>query len=285
MFLNYDCRRDREPLFEKTINTLASIAQGRASEEFNASQKSAAEAAQVRTAAMNTLSAIIEAITINADRAVELRERAGMGMGGESDLPPSGEAAEARARLAMERAAARALENEKALELAEAKMPAAAGPPLAALSHGAAPSPGASSQSQSQNLATSYEATKRRRRILEQAAVKFAVKQKKGIEFMQSVGLCDDTPESVAKAFHELKDTLDKTAMGDYMGEDKRECLPLWYQPCCSMSKCYLQRSISLYCTPTWTKSTSWASPLMPPSVGFCLGSVFPARLRRSIAW
>ena len=47
------------------------------------------------------------------------------------------------------------------------------------------------------------------------------MKARKGIEYMQSVGLCDSTPESVARVFHELKDVLDKTAIGDYMGEEK----------------------------------------------------------------
>lgn len=31
---------------------------------------------------------------------------------------------------------------------------------------------------------------------------------------MQSVGLCGDTPASIAAVFHELRDSLDKTAIG-----------------------------------------------------------------------
>lgn len=49
-------------------------------------------------------------------------------------------------------------------------------------------------------------------------AYRFSSKPKKGIKFLQDKGLLSREPEEVAKFFH--SDTrLNKTAVGDYMGE------------------------------------------------------------------
>jgi brefeldin A-inhibited guanine nucleotide-exchange protein len=56
---------------------------------------------------------------------------------------------------------------------------------------------------------------------LTRAAIKFKNKPKDGIAHLVKIGKCQDTPESIAAVFHELRDVLDKTAMGDYMGGEK----------------------------------------------------------------
>ena len=77
IFLNYDCAEARQNLFEDSANTLASIAQGRASDEFNASQKTVAEASAIKHAALQALCAIMQSIVVMADATIgEAAEKA-----------------------------------------------------------------------------------------------------------------------------------------------------------------------------------------------------------------
>ncbi|RYG43183.1 hypothetical protein EON68_00785, partial [archaeon] len=62
IFLNYDCVDGRQNLFESSVNVLASIAQGRASAEFNASQKTVAETVAIRSAALGALASIVQSM-------------------------------------------------------------------------------------------------------------------------------------------------------------------------------------------------------------------------------
>ena len=56
---------------------------------------------------------------------------------------------------------------------------------------------------------------------VKRAAIKFKSKPRDGIAHLVKIGKCQDTPESIAAAFHELAEVFDKTMMGDYMGGEK----------------------------------------------------------------
>lgn len=62
---------------------------------------------------------------------------------------------------------------------------------------------------------------KRQKEEITRAAIRFKSKPKDGIAHLVKIGKCQDTPESIAAVFHELRDFLDKTMMGDYMGGEK----------------------------------------------------------------
>lgn len=203
IFLNYDCAEGRQDIFEASVQVLASIAQGRTSAEFNASQATVAETAAIRHAAMAALGAVMDSCAILADQAALQTQQA---------------AAAAAARAAP---SAEALAAADAADAAGDTDDAAPLPPgLQSPGGAAAPAPTAAAAASSA-LARQYDEQRRRRALHERAAAKFSVKARKGIEYMQSVGLCDSTPESVARVFHELRDCLDKTAIGDYLGEEK----------------------------------------------------------------
>ena len=53
------------------------------------------------------------------------------------------------------------------------------------------------------------------------AAFKFKAKARDGIAHLVKIGRCTDAPDSIAKAFYDLRDVLDKTAMGEFMGGEK----------------------------------------------------------------
>ena len=72
------------------------------------------------------------------------------------------------------------------------------------------------------SLAEAHERKKKTQQQLARAAVRFARKPSDGLKYLVSIGRCSMEPASVAAVFHDLKDVLDKTAIGDYMGEDKQ---------------------------------------------------------------
>eukprot|EP00928_Gymnodinium_smaydae_P017978 TRINITY_DN16856_c0_g1_i1.p1 TRINITY_DN16856_c0_g1~~TRINITY_DN16856_c0_g1_i1.p1 ORF type:complete len:1849 (-),score=514.47 TRINITY_DN16856_c0_g1_i1:74-5620(-) len=62
---------------------------------------------------------------------------------------------------------------------------------------------------------------KQRKRELQVGINKFNMKPKRGIEYLQQGGFISDSPEAVADLFRNGDLGLDKTAIGDYLGEDK----------------------------------------------------------------
>jgi hypothetical protein len=213
LFLNYDCSEGRGDLFEPSVMALASIAQGRTSADFNASQKTASEATAIRGAALQALSQVLQSIVVTADLA--------MGVG---TTPAGGEAAPAAAA-GGSRAANGDDDKDDDKDDADAAAEHAGGNgPQASPggSNGASSAPaaaaGGGAGAASSNLARQYDEAKRKRALWERAAIKFAVKPKNGIAFLTANGLCDGSAGGVAAVFHDKKDVLDKTSIGDYMG-------------------------------------------------------------------
>lgn len=221
IFLNYDCTEGRQNVFEDSVRVLSSIAQGRASDDFNSSQKTAAEAAAIKAAAMQALAAVMQSVVVLADAgAKQIAQSEGLGVSGSGVLDgPDGTEDGDKAKDKGDKA------DKDDADADDVTAGAGAGGVMSPMS---SPQPGGSgagahhAHSSSAALARSYDEQKKRRVLLEKAAVKFAVKPRKGVEYMQSVGLADETPGGVAAAFHELRDILDKTAIGEYMGEDKQ---------------------------------------------------------------
>lgn len=71
-------------------------------------------------------------------------------------------------------------------------------------------------------LAAQHDLKKKNMAVLERAAVKFAMKPRKGIEFLQKLGRCGTTPQEIAQCLYQHRDILDKTACGDYLGGEKQ---------------------------------------------------------------
>ncbi|CAK9112528.1 Brefeldin A-inhibited guanine nucleotide-exchange protein 1 (Brefeldin A-inhibited GEP 1) (ADP-ribosylation factor guanine nucleotide-exchange factor 1) (p200 ARF guanine nucleotide exchange factor) (p200 ARF-GEP1) [Durusdinium trenchii] len=67
----------------------------------------------------------------------------------------------------------------------------------------------------------SFQQKQKYMRDLENAASKFLIKPRKGIEYLVANGYIDNTPEDVALALLEFKDHFSKTLIGEYLGDDK----------------------------------------------------------------
>ncbi|KAK3864361.1 hypothetical protein Pcinc_029956 [Petrolisthes cinctipes] len=63
-----------------------------------------------------------------------------------------------------------------------------------------------------------FQSLKHQKEIWEQGIYMFNRKPRRGLAFLQSQGLLGSTPEDVAKFFHD-DDRLDKTQVGDYLGD------------------------------------------------------------------
>ncbi len=215
LFANFDCVDGRQDLVEKVANTLAAIAQGRASASFNATQRTAEEAAAVQHQALTALLAMVHTVRGAVD------ETLGM---------PSSAAAEAEAAAAAVEAAAgksgvtstAVVEDDEAEDAAAAAAAAAAADPESfADGDSDAESDAATSRAGRASLAGRFEESRKERALLQRAAIKFRMKPKLGIAFLQEMGRTDGSPESIARCFHQLGDVLDKTAMGEFMGGEK----------------------------------------------------------------
>ena len=69
LFINYDMANDRIDLFQRILASLASIAQGSTSEDFNASQKSPGETADLRFLAMQGVVTLTKSLSTIIDAA------------------------------------------------------------------------------------------------------------------------------------------------------------------------------------------------------------------------
>ncbi|XP_059618597.1 brefeldin A-inhibited guanine nucleotide-exchange protein 1 [Phlebotomus argentipes] len=73
------------------------------------------------------------------------------------------------------------------------------------------------------DLPEELEERKQRKEIMEMGIDMFNRKPKKGVAFLQERGLLGDSVEAIAKWLHE-DDRLDKTVIGDYLGENDDHC-------------------------------------------------------------
>lgn len=70
-------------------------------------------------------------------------------------------------------------------------------------------------------IAEAYDAKKRRKADMAKAAVKFSLKPKNGIKYLQEIGRCGTSVEDIAQLLHDVKDSFSKTQIGEYLGGDK----------------------------------------------------------------
>lgn len=200
LYLNYDCDGNSIDLYENIVHALAKVAQGHGSLDFNA-QRTGAQEQSIRMAALQGLVEVMKSIANAADE--------GLASEGPADGP---------------------VVDEDASGAAAGDAAGGAGGAATATGDGADSVDGDSdgeklatgtTPSASEALATMRDKKKRTQEVMGNAVIKFKVKPKAGIAYMQKEGFCGESADDVAKMLHEYADVLDKTQIGDYMGEDK----------------------------------------------------------------
>ena len=83
-------------------------------------------------------------------------------------------------------------------------------------------SSGSIASSQSTENINDFELVRQRKELLERGIDIFNQNSKKGLEYLIEKNLLTNEPEEIAQFFHAYQDLLDKTVIGDYLGEDDK---------------------------------------------------------------
>lgn len=76
--------------------------------------------------------------------------------------------------------------------------------------------------SQSSENINDFELVRQRKELIERGIELFNQNVKKGIEFLVDKNLLTHEPEDIAQFFHSYQDLLDKTVIGDFLGDDDK---------------------------------------------------------------
>lgn len=190
IYVNYDCDFSAANLFERLVNDLSKIAQGRHAFELGATPN---QEKSMRIRGLECLVSILKCmVEWSKDLYINPNSQTTLG----EAVPKNG--------------------NNNSEDVADMTK-SHSGSSLSLNSYSSANVFGANRESL--ELPEEFEERKHRKEVMEAGIDMFNRKPKKGIMFLQDRGLVGSTPESVAKWLHE-DERLDKTAVGDFLGEN-----------------------------------------------------------------
>jgi len=190
LFLNFDCDVDEKNIFERMIDCLSKISQGKYTSSEHANLIQPQQEQELKMLALNTLVKLMGSIVDWARRMTEDSQALG----------DDGEAKGATAKDADSDA-----EEEEKSEATFATSTSISGSAAASGSSGV----------------TKMVEQKQRKLDLASGVNKFNIKPKRGIEYLKAHGFIGDEPVNLAEFFRNHDLGLDKTEVGNYMGEDK----------------------------------------------------------------
>ncbi|CAN8026161.1 unnamed protein product [Ixodes persulcatus] len=198
IYVNYDCDLNAANIFERLVNDLSKIAQGRQALELGAT------AHQEKSMRVKGLECLVSVLKCMLEWSKDLYANpgsaaaAGPGSGGGS-VGVSG-----------------SVGNVDATEEEDRSL----------VSHGG--SSNSLNSVSSSNIPEQLEVLKQQKEIMEQGIDLFNRKPKRGLQFLQEHGLVGPQPWDVAEFFH-IDERLDKNQIGDFLGENENICSVLIY--------------------------------------------------------
>jgi brefeldin A-inhibited guanine nucleotide-exchange protein len=90
-------------------------------------------------------------------------------------------------------------------------------------------SSGSINSSQSSEYINDFEVVRQRKELFEKGIDLFNQSAKKGLEYLCDKNLLNNEPEEIAQFFHAYQDVLDKTVIGDCLGEDDKHHKQIMY--------------------------------------------------------
>uniref|UniRef100_A0A1X7VGU5 SEC7 domain-containing protein n=1 Tax=Amphimedon queenslandica TaxID=400682 RepID=A0A1X7VGU5_AMPQE len=200
IFLNYDCDLSLSNIYGRLVNDLSRIGQGRQAVELGATPQ------QERSIRAKGLECLISILKCLVEWSRELYvDPATTGLNATSLV--SGEGS---------RVSLTASTQRPSNLLSDQKVPAKGGAGIEMTDGGEGGGGGGGILAS--DIPQQFETLKLRKETMEKGTKLFTDKPKKGIKFLQEKGLLGQSPEDVAQ-FLFSDDRLDKTAVGDYMGE------------------------------------------------------------------
>ncbi|KAG0410321.1 hypothetical protein HPB47_012559, partial [Ixodes persulcatus] len=191
IYVNYDCDLNAANIFERLVNDLSKIAQGRQALELGAT------AHQEKSMRVKGLECLVSVLKCMLEWSKDLYANpgsaaaAGPGSGGGS-VGVSG-----------------SVGNVDATEEEDRSL----------VSHGG--SSNSLNSVSSSNIPEQLEVLKQQKEIMEQGIDLFNRKPKRGLQFLQEHGLVGPQPWDVAEFFH-IDERLDKNQIGDFLGENEK---------------------------------------------------------------
>ncbi|CAN8006505.1 unnamed protein product [Ixodes pacificus] len=191
IYVNYDCDLNAANIFERLVNDLSKIAQGRQALELGAT------AHQEKSMRVKGLECLVSVLKCMLEWSKDLYANpgsaaaAGAGSGGGS-VGVSG-----------------SVGNVDATEEEDRSL----------VSHGG--SSNSLNSVSSSNIPEQLEVLKQQKEIMEQGIDLFNRKPKRGLQFLQEHGLVGPQPWDVAEFFH-IDERLDKNQIGDFLGENEK---------------------------------------------------------------
>ncbi|CAE8639249.1 unnamed protein product, partial [Polarella glacialis] len=191
LFLNFDCDVDEKNIFERTVDCLSKIAQGKYTAAEHANVIQPHQEQELKLLALQALVTLMGSIVDWARRMTE-DQKPTLGILGSAGQAEDGNSSTRNG-----------VDSDD-----DARSEAAA-----SLASGAA--------SALPSAVSSLVESKQRKLELQIGVNKFNMKAKRGIEYLKLNGFLSDEPEALAALFKNKDLGLDKTVIGDFMGEDK----------------------------------------------------------------
>ncbi|GAB0091817.1 brefeldin A-inhibited guanine nucleotide-exchange protein 1 [Sergentomyia squamirostris] len=194
IYVNYDCDFSAANLFERLVNDLSKIAQGRQALELGATPN---QEKSMRIRGLECLVSILKCMVewskdlyVNPNLQTTLGEPVKSSAAASSEDPVGSLKSHGGSNLSLNSTGSTNTNggNREVLDLPE-----------------------------------ELEERKQRKEIMEMGIDMFNRKPKKGVAFLQERNLLEDSVEAIAKWLHE-DDRLDKTIIGDYLGENDDHC-------------------------------------------------------------
>jgi len=184
LFLNFDCDVDEKNIFERMVDCLSKIAQGKYTSLEHSNLIQPHQEQELKALALQALVTLMGSIVDWARRMTEEKEGLfNKSNGGDSIQDPDG------------------IDSDDGDDI-----------------RSIATSGGASSVVP---VPSNIVSQKQRKLELQIGVNKFNMKPKRGIEYLKQNGFISDNPMDMAELFQKGDLGLDKTAIGDYLGEDK----------------------------------------------------------------
>nr|XP_040239773.2 brefeldin A-inhibited guanine nucleotide-exchange protein 1 isoform X1 [Anopheles coluzzii] len=210
IYVNYDCDFSAANLFERLVNDLSKIGQGRQALELGTSVN---QEKSMRIRGLECLVSILKCmVEWSKDLYVNPNSQTTLG-----DPPSGGIGAVERKGSSMNTSVGSPVDEPSSHEMA---LKSHGGSSVSINSLGSTNTSGGNREVL--DLPEELEERKQRKEVMETGIDMFNRKPKKGIAFLQERGLLGTTVEDVARWLHE-DERLDKTQIGDYLGENDEQ--------------------------------------------------------------
>ncbi|XP_073462877.1 brefeldin A-inhibited guanine nucleotide-exchange protein 2 isoform X1 [Aquarana catesbeiana] len=193
IYVNYDCDLNAANIFERLVNDLSKIAQGRSGHELGMSPL---QEISLRKKGLECLVSILKCM-VEWSKDIYINPNHQSNLGPEKPCDP---------------------------ETSENKTPEILGRRSSASSVDSSVSSligSTGSQTSVPDYPGQFEVIKQQKEIIEHGIELFNRKPKRGIQYLQEQGMLGNTPQDIAQFFHQ-EDRLDFTMIGEFLGENNR---------------------------------------------------------------